>query len=118
MINKRLAMAAAFWTAGAFIASAQEACSVYTVQPGDTLNIIATAAYDDLSFRALWNANRDIIGPDPNVLEVGMQLRLPCEDGSLPLFTRTSPSAQQAQQPVATEPPAGTPQPVIIFEPN
>ncbi|MGI9395514.1 MAG: LysM peptidoglycan-binding domain-containing protein [Boseongicola sp.] len=63
-------------------AAAQEACSAYSVQPGDTLGSIAEAAYGSFDYQTIFNANRNLI-TNPNTLEVGTILQLPCEDGSL-----------------------------------
>jgi polar amino acid transport system substrate-binding protein len=71
-------------------AAAQEACSSYTVQRGDSLSGIAREAYGSISFQLIWDANRTAIGPNPNDISVGMSLDLPCEDGSLPSSTRAS----------------------------
>jgi len=65
-------------------ADAQEACSLYRVDRGDSLRDIARAAYGNDNFRPIWRANRAEIGRNPNVIEIGMVLRLPCPDGSLP----------------------------------
>lgn len=50
----------------------------YEVQAGDTLASIAERFYED---RALWeviyDANRDVIGADPDAIQVGMNLRIP-----------------------------------------
>ncbi len=64
-------------------AAAQEACTSYTVQPGDTLGSIADAAYGSFDYQTIFNANRNQI-TNPNTLEKGVVLQLPCEDGSLP----------------------------------
>ncbi|MEO0344427.1 MAG: peptidoglycan-binding protein LysM [Pseudomonadota bacterium] len=65
-------------------ASAQTACSEYTIEGGDTLRSIALAAYGSGNFQPIFNANRNTIGSNPNAIEVGDVLQLPCEDGSLP----------------------------------
>ncbi len=65
-------------------ANAQDACELYRVKRGDTLREIAKAAYGDKNFRRVWNANRAEIGRNPNVITVGIVLRLPCLDGSMP----------------------------------
>ncbi len=83
-MSKKLTLASLILAAGTAAASAQEACSIYTVQPGDTLSVIARAAYGSISFQQVWDANRTVIGPNPNIISVGMQLSLPCADGSLP----------------------------------
>lgn len=85
-------------------AAAQEACATYIVQAGDTLTRIARRAYGTDSYREIYEANRGVIGPSPERIEVGAQLRLPCPDGSLPGATRAEP------EPV-TPPAAGLPPP-------
>ncbi|WP_343081053.1 LysM peptidoglycan-binding domain-containing protein [Ostreiculturibacter nitratireducens] len=64
-------------------ASAQEACTTYTVKEGDTLGSIAKAAYGSLDYQIIFNANRQVLGANPNGLEPGTQLALPCADGRL-----------------------------------
>jgi LysM repeat protein len=57
--------------------AAPQARSV-TVQPGDSLAGIARQRYGDAAaWRQIYAANRDAIGPDPNQLEVGLELTLP-----------------------------------------
>jgi polar amino acid transport system substrate-binding protein len=65
------------------IASAQEACTTYTVKDGDTLGTIAQAAYGSFDYQNIFNANRDALATNPNSLTAGLQLILPCEDGRL-----------------------------------
>jgi polar amino acid transport system substrate-binding protein len=65
------------------MASAQEACTTYTVQAGDTLGTIAQAAYGSYDYQMIFNANRDALAANPNNLPAGLQLILPCEDGRL-----------------------------------
>lgn len=80
-----LAAAAVLAGGGDRPAAAQQACAEYTVRPGDTLRRIARRAYgDEERFRAIHDANRAVIGPRPGAIEIGMVLRLPCADGSLP----------------------------------
>ena len=64
-------------------AAAQEACTVYTVKQGDTLGVIAETAYGSFDYQQIFNANRNQI-TNPNSIEVGTVLQLPCADGSLP----------------------------------
>ena len=64
-------------------ATAQEACTTYTVQQGDTLGSIAQAAYGSYDYQMIFNANRDALAANPNSLPTGLQLVLPCEDGRL-----------------------------------
>lgn len=86
-------------------AAAQEACSEYSVQRGDSLSVIARAAYGSINFQMIWDANRTVIGSNPNAITVGMPLVLPCADGSLPGAQQTTAVAPAA--PAAA--PAGAP---------
>ncbi|OZA11880.1 MAG: hypothetical protein B7Y02_08160 [Rhodobacterales bacterium 17-64-5] len=62
---------------------AQEACSAYTVQPGDTLGSISMAAFGRLDYQVLYNANVEVLRLDPSVPPPGTILRIPCEDGRI-----------------------------------
>lgn len=73
LIVSSLALAAA---TGA--ASAQEACSTYEIQPGDSLRELAIATYATEDFRVIYDANRDVIGSNPNIIRVGDVLTMPC----------------------------------------
>lgn len=64
-------------------ATAQEACTAYTVSAGDSLGTIAQSAYGSFDYQQIFNANRNQI-TNPNDIEVGIVLQLPCADGSLP----------------------------------
>lgn len=66
-----------------FAAHAQEACTTYTVQDGDTLGSIAEAAYGSFNYQTIFNANREAIGDNTTNLPAGLQLVLPCLDGRL-----------------------------------
>jgi ABC-type amino acid transport substrate-binding protein/phage tail protein X len=72
------------------LASAQEACTTYTVNDGDTLGSIAQAAYGTFDYQMIFNANRDALAANPNTLPAGLQLILPCEDGRLTPDTELS----------------------------
>lgn len=76
-------------------AAAQEACTAYTVAPGDSLSGIAQSAYGTFDYQTIFNANRNLI-TNPNSLETGIVLQLPCADGSLP-------NAAPAQQIIAEQ---------------
>lgn len=55
---------------------------LYTVQPGDTLSAIAAAQaplYIGTGFGPIYEANRHVIGDDPNVINPGTVLRLPSD---------------------------------------
>lgn len=64
-------------------AHAQDACSVYTTRAGDSLGTIAEAAYGAFDYQQIFHANRNEI-VNPNAIEAGLVLKLPCADGSLP----------------------------------
>jgi len=78
-----LTVVAAAVVAFPLAATAQEACTTYVVQQGDTLGSIAQAAYGSYDYQMIFNANRDALAANPNSLPTGLQLVLPCEDGRL-----------------------------------
>lgn len=93
---KKVVMSATAVTAlSAGAAAAQEACTNYTVADGDTMATIAIAAYGTSNYQPIFNANRNVIN-NPNSLEPGLVLALPCADGSLP-------NGQSAQEIIAAE---------------
>jgi nucleoid-associated protein YgaU len=73
LIISSLALAAATGTA-----SAQEACSTYEIQRGDSLRELAIQVYSTEDFGIIFEANRDVIGNNPNIIRVGDVLTLPC----------------------------------------
>lgn len=50
----------------------------YVVRRGDTLSLIARALYGRNRYQQLYRLNAQHIGPNPNVVEVGTRLWLPC----------------------------------------
>ena len=65
--------------------------TVYTVKAGDFLSGIAQRAYGNLNnFTTIYEANLDIIGPNPGIIRIGQQLFIPCLDGSGTAGTKTS----------------------------
>ncbi|MEL6643449.1 MAG: LysM peptidoglycan-binding domain-containing protein [Pseudomonadota bacterium] len=92
-------------------ASAQEACTSYSVRAGDTLASIAEAAYGTFDYQTIFNANRNAIS-NPNAIEIGTVLALPCADGSLP--GAASPQELIAQQEAEQ---ANRPGAASVFEP-
>lgn len=54
--------------------------ATYTIKPGDTLDAIATA--HELTYVQLFNANESILNPD--VIDVGQEIRIPTKDEQLP----------------------------------
>ncbi len=70
------AITAATPTAAA--ATETAAGDTYEVQPGDTLLSIADQFYGDVTqWRRIYDANKDVIGSDPDKLKVGMKLKIP-----------------------------------------
>lgn len=59
-------------------ASAQEACSTYEIQRGDSLRELAIKVYATEDYRVIYDANRDTIGSNPNIIRVGDVLTFPC----------------------------------------
>ena len=50
----------------------------YEVQSGDTLLSIADQSYGDATqWRRIYDANKDVIGSDPDKLKIGMKLKIP-----------------------------------------
>ena len=50
----------------------------YEVQSGDTLLTISEQKYGDgTQWRRIYDANKDVIGSDPDKLKIGMQLKVP-----------------------------------------
>lgn len=61
---------------------APQAPADYVVRPGDSLWSIARTHPDDATdveerWRAIWRANRDVVGDDPDLILPGQALRLP-----------------------------------------
>ncbi len=62
-----------------FQAFSQTACESYTVASGDTLRLIAERVYGSRdSSSIIFEANRGVVGGNPNSIEIGMQLNIPC----------------------------------------
>ncbi len=80
---RQLAATCALLLAFPLSAAAQEACSTYSVKPGDSLGSIAQAAYGSFDYQMIFNANREVLAGNPNNLKEGLQLVLPCADGRL-----------------------------------
>ncbi|MFN3259617.1 MAG: peptidoglycan-binding protein [Pikeienuella sp.] len=70
----------------------------YTVVRGDTLQLITNRAYGpDKSYQLLYSANRATIGRDPGLIEIGMQLAIPCLDGGTVSAAPTATVTLEAQ---------------------
>ncbi|MCU9847895.1 transporter substrate-binding domain-containing protein [Defluviimonas sp. WL0024] len=102
-LRKTLAAACLAVVAVPFGVSAQEACSRYTVQPGDTLSSISRTAYGDYNFQRIFNANRDTIGGNPNLIEKGTMLEIPCLDGQVAADAESAEPAAPATAEVVEE---------------
>ena len=68
-------------------ASAQTACSSYTVVAGDNLRSIARNAFGDADlYREIFDANREVIGSKADLILTGAVLSIPCDKAaSVPL---------------------------------
>ena len=90
-VGSLLAMAA-----GGAAAQQIECGSTYTVVRGDTLSKIAERAYgDQKTYQLIYNANAQVIGRNPGIIEIGHVYSIPCLDAPLmPMarMTRSSPS--------------------------
>ncbi len=50
----------------------------YTVKEGDTLSSIAKEFYGNAAdYKIIYEANKDLIGDDPDQIQVGMELMIP-----------------------------------------
>jgi hypothetical protein len=55
----------------------------YVVVAGDTMRAVADKVYGDADlWPRIYDANRELIGPDPDALQVGMRLRIPPADST------------------------------------
>ncbi|KMW60310.1 LysM domain protein [Candidatus Rhodobacter oscarellae] len=82
MRNLLAAAAVALTGLGAAGASAETCGGEYVVARGDTLSGIANRHYENAGkWTAIHNNNLKTIGPKPNLLRIGMKLKLACLDG-------------------------------------
>lgn len=100
-----LAVAAAvgFVTISADVAQAQEQCTTYTVARGDTLSQIASRGNVEGGFQTLFNANANVL-ENPNRIEIGQRLAIPCADGSLPTGAARVTTASTEPAPTTAQP--------------
>lgn len=78
-----LILATGFVLCAPSLGGAQEACSTYVVQEGDSLGAISMAAYGKLDYQLIFNANAGTLRDGGAEVAVGTDLRIPCEDGRL-----------------------------------
>lgn len=88
----------------------------YVVAPGDTLSRIAGRAYGEpMLFGPIVEANLDVLGGNPESIEVGMALQIPCLDASgRPL---TAEAAASMEDVVAAEGPLSQAELDTLFGP-
>jgi polar amino acid transport system substrate-binding protein len=105
-ISKLAAASVLALAAGALPSLGQEACKSYTVKRGDTLTNIAMRVYGNKNFAAIFQANRGAIGNNPNLIEVGVTIEIPCADGTVApagAAAETAAAETAPAEPAATE---------------
>ena len=79
-------------------ALAQEACATYKVKVGDNLRYIARAAYGDSDmYRVIYEANVAVIGAKADIIEIGVELAIPCDPRAAAAPTVAEPPAPAAE---------------------
>ncbi len=62
-------------------AHAAEQCDTYTIAKGDTLRLVAERYYGDRALSPIiYEANQSTVGENPNIIEIGMELAIPCRE--------------------------------------
>lgn len=84
-------------------ALAQEACSSYVVKQGDSLRAISVRVYGTSDFRKIYNANKDAIGKDPNIIRLGMTLQIPCVEKAEEPVTAAAGDAEKMAREMSAE---------------
>lgn len=84
----------------------------YAIVRGDTLGAISQRAFGDGRLSALYERNRGVIGPNPDAIDIGMVLEIPCEL-TTPAAVATAPAveaeaAPETQTAAAAATPAAT----------
>ena len=60
------------------ISTDEQVDRTYTVRPGDSLSKIAKALMGDAKkWRALYEANKDVVGSNPDLIHPGQVLKIP-----------------------------------------
>jgi hypothetical protein len=83
---------------------AQSACESYTVKDGDSLALIAFSAYRSYDYQIIFNANRNLLAGNPNDLDPGTVLQIPCEDGRLTADTQFLDVVEEQEKIAAAKP--------------
>ena len=87
-------------------ANAASTCDTYNVIPGDTLRLISERYYGTRALSPIiYEANSAIIGENPNTIEIGMELSIPCRKN----MRAPEPSAFLAVIPPAQQQPSENP---------
>lgn len=80
-------------------ASAQKCGVEYVVRSSDSLSKIALRTYGDTQkWTAIYNINLKIIGTNPNLIQIGQYLFLPCLDDSENSLTKAADPIQQESE--------------------
>jgi polar amino acid transport system substrate-binding protein len=95
--------------AGDAAAQSIDCGGTYSIQRGDTLRAIAQRAYGVGDFQTIYQANVSVIGANPNLIEVGMRLSIPCRDGAPAAAAAAPEPAAPALDAGAFTRPAGAP---------
>ena len=92
-------------TATAASAQAIPCGEPYHIARGDTLGAISERAYGGGRLSLLYELNRDVIGPNPDAIDIDMVLQIPCDLGGTPTPTeRPEPAVETAAAAPATAP--------------
>lgn len=92
---------------------------VYTVRSGDSLSKIAQREYGDPSrWMEIYEANRDVLGNNPNMIYPGQQLTIPSNSASGGYNNVIIPTPPEPQPPQPTQPDGGevTDYPPEVYE--
>ncbi|WP_170479760.1 transporter substrate-binding domain-containing protein [Ruegeria arenilitoris] len=84
-------------------ASAQEACATYEIRRGDSLRELAIQVYATEDYSFIYDANRNVIGSNPNIIRVGDKLVMPCLDDIGRAVTRPETEAERMAVEMAAE---------------
>ncbi|WP_424941526.1 peptidoglycan-binding protein LysM [Aliiroseovarius sp. S253] len=84
-------------------AFAQEACSDYVVKRGDSLREISLRVFGSADFRTIYNANKEAIGKDPNIIRLGMTLSIPCPTAATEQITVATSEAEKMAREMSAE---------------
>ncbi len=76
-----LAISVGMLSVAAEPARAKEDCPRHVVVEGETLSLLAERYFDDpQAYERLFAANAAVLGPDPDVIEEGVVLTIPCDE--------------------------------------